>query len=365
MADDHNRNLKEPEPEPFLIAAGFGICVSCVALSITTFLFLLSVIFVLLEVPLGIEPITFGKLLLLIYRSAIVPLLALLADILRSFSPWGFVAFGAMLLVLKGPNWIREAVSSGRWKIGGVEYDGSIASSTFKRELIEAAKIVERANKEIGEAYEASKNFASTLRDKYQIGSLTGKVAKGIAEAIGPNCPDDYRMTLYIPDLVFGDQLYQFTEYYDRMGDQVTERKAGRTFSVRYGIIGRVWRSGVSEVEGQLLPKEERELLQREPTQGPIEKFIARRWGLSLDEAIQIRSYNSYGAIRLEIAEVKVGEIFFYSKEVDAFGKEELQRELLNKIEGVLDQNGLKSKLLEVSRDVAPWSGRIQVFKNS
>jgi hypothetical protein len=160
------------------------------------------------------------------------------------------------------------------------------------------------------------------------------------------------------------NRLYQFTEYYNKRGEQIPGDRAGRTYSVRYGIIGRVWRSGVPEIEGELISKEDHELL-KNPSHGPIEKFIARRWGLTLAEALRVKEYNSYGALRLEIADNKVGLIFFDSKLANAFGDEAVKENALKAVQAMLEQSPLLPKLLEISHEVAPRSGRIQIFRNS
>jgi len=351
------------DPSPFLVWLGFGLCLKCFVFSILMVMLLLSVLFTGLNIPLGIEPFTLGASLKLIYSAAIVPLLVLIGEILKSFSPWGFIAFAILAIILIGPAWIRESLRSARWKLLGFEYDGTEVASTFKKELGEAAEIVDRANQEIGEAYKSAKAYASQLRDRYQIGIFASKVAIAVAEIIGPVCPQDYRLTLYLPDFVFSDRLYQFTEYYNKRGEQLPGERAGRTYSVRYGIIGRVWRSGVAEIEGELISTQDRALFLKD--QGPIEKFIARRWGLSLEEAIHVKEYNSYGAIRLSIAESKVGLIFFDSKLVNGFGDEAAREKALKAIEAMLVNSPLLPKLLEISHEVAPWSGRIQIFRNS
>jgi hypothetical protein len=352
------------EPKPFMLWLGFGICAKCLAVSILMVLLLLSVLFTLLKVPVGIEPFTLGGSLALLYHAAILPVLSLIGEMLKSLSPWGVIALALLVFITRGPAWIRESLSSGRWEIGGFKFDGT-SSSAFKKELGEAARIVEKANKEISEAYESAKSYASQLRDGHQIGALTSKLAVDVAEIIGPICPSDYRLTLYVPDFVFSDRLYQFTEYYDKRGEQISEGKAGRTFSVRYGIIGRVWRSGVAEIEGELISKHERDELQKDQSPGRVEKFIARRWGLNLEEAVRVQEYNSYGAIRLNIADKSVGVVFFDSKGTSAFGDSEKSKDTLEKIEAVLTKSRLMRKLLEISHEVAPWSGRIEIFRNS
>jgi hypothetical protein len=52
--------------------------------------------------------------------------------------------------------------------------------------------------------------------------------------------PKHYRCTLHVPDLVFADTLYQLLDYVPSGAGR------GRIFSIRYGLIGRVWRSRTS-----------------------------------------------------------------------------------------------------------------------
>jgi hypothetical protein len=212
---------------------------------------LLSLLFTGLNIPLGLQPLSLGASLEIIYSAAIVPLFVLIGDILRSLSPWGFVVFAILAIILKGPKWIGESLRAGRWKLGAFEYEGKKIVATFKKELGDAAEIVERANREIGEAYNSAEAYASQLRDQHQIGALTSKAATAVAEVIGTTCPEDYRFTLYLPDFLFSDRLYQFAEYYDKRGMPIVGGRAGRTYSISYGIIGRVWRSGVAEIEGE------------------------------------------------------------------------------------------------------------------
>jgi hypothetical protein len=356
-------DIAEEPTKPLMAWLGFGICVQCFAFSILMVALLLSVLFTLLHVPSGIETLSLRDTLSFSYRVAIAPLLTFFAEILKSFSPWGIITIGVLWIILRGPSWIRESFSTGQWEIAGFKYDGREVVSAFKKELGDAARIVVRANKEIREAYSTAESYASQLRDRFQIGVLASKLAVDVANILGPDCPDDYQFTLYVTDFVFGDRLYQFTEYYDKKGDQVSTGKAGRTYSIRYGIIGRVWRSGVPEIEGELISAEEKAGANLNPLQ--IERFIARRWGLTLEEAVRIREYHSYGAIRLNMADKPVGLIFFYSKEVNAFGDNDELKVKHERIEAILDGSRLTKQLLEISNEVASWSGRIQVFKNS
>ena len=92
----------------------------CFAFSILMVMLLLSVLFMALNVPLEFEPFTLGGSLKLIYSAAVVPVLVLVGEILKSFSPWGFIAFAVLALILRGPVWIREKLNLFTLEVVGV-----------------------------------------------------------------------------------------------------------------------------------------------------------------------------------------------------------------------------------------------------
>ncbi len=336
-----------------------SFCFLCAVFWVLCTFLLLSIIFVVLKIPLGIQPISLGSLIVLIYHKISFPLIVYFAGIFRSLFPWPAVAILVVVLIVWGPDRIAELISRiGKLELpGGIKFEGRAPPpKEFQKELGEAARIVEKANKAIGEAYEGAKSFAADLRERNDIPRLVSELAVQVAQKIGAPCPDDYRLTLYVPDFIFSDRLFQFTEYYNKKGERISADRAGRTFSIRYGIIGRVWRSGIHEIEGNLIPPQE-----RAEAEGDIERFIARRWGLTLKEAVQIRQYNSYAALRLQKADQTVGVLYFDSKAKDAFGD---TKALLSAILALLQEGSLVEKLLEISSEVAPWSGRIQIYRN-
>jgi hypothetical protein len=102
-------------------------------------------------------------------------------EMLRSLSPWGLIVFVIISVVLWGPSWIRETLSSSKWELpGGIKFDGTAVPSSFRRELSEAARIVDRANKELGEAYSSAHAFASQLRDRNNISSTVSELTSEI-----------------------------------------------------------------------------------------------------------------------------------------------------------------------------------------
>jgi hypothetical protein len=266
----------------------------------------------------------------------------------------------ALLFVAWGPDRLREILSAAKFELpGGIKFDGSATPpDAFMKGMNDAQKTVARANKEIEGAYAAAKDYVSQLRERYEVDKLVGDLSAQIAHAIGERCPDDYRFTVYIPDLVFSDRLYQLVEYYNNEGRRITDGKSGRVYSIRFGIIGRVWRSGVAEVEGELISSEDRRQLSDNPNVRELEKFIARRWGLTLEEAVRVRPYPSYGTIRIERAEKPLGVVYFDSKSKNAFGNDSIER-----IRVAVQDSNLTVNLLEISGEIAAWS-RIQIFKN-
>ena len=89
------------DSKPLLVWLGFGLCLKCFAFSLLMGMLLLSLLFTGLNIPLGVQPRSLGASLELIYSAAIVPLFALIGDILRSLSPWGYVAFAVFAIVLR------------------------------------------------------------------------------------------------------------------------------------------------------------------------------------------------------------------------------------------------------------------------
>lgn len=338
-----------------------GICFLCLAFSLLAVVLLLSIIFVVLEVPLDHQQLSLRVLIKEVFSAGIVPLIAFLSEIFRSLFPWPIVVLVVVTLLAWGPDRLGRLFSSlnlelpGVIKLGG----GAAVPEAFKREMSDAQKIVARTNKEIEEAYSAARDYVIQLRERYGIDRLVGDLAAEIAQIIGELCPDDFRLTVYVPDLIFEDRLYQLVEYYDRKGQRIPPNRSGRAFSIRYGIIGRVWRTGVEEIEGELISKEDRDQLGENPDVRQLEKFIARRWGLTLDEAVRIRPYPSYGAIRIERGERPPGLVFFDSKRPKAFGGSQVSAQ----INSAVQNSALAVSLLELSRELTQWP-RIQIFKS-
>ena len=337
-----------------------GRCSICIAISLLATILLLCVLFTLLDVPHGFEGASLRVLIKAVLSSVVAPCVAFIGEIVKSLFPWPMLVILAVVLVIWGPDRAQGLLASLKFEILGVKFDGTTsAPEAFRREFGDAKRFAGRTNKEIEQAYTAAQQYLVQLREKLNIDARVRDLSLVISQAIGDGCPSDFRLTVYIPDLIFDDQLYQLVEYYDKDGQRVTDDRSGRAFSVRYGIIGRVWRSGVAEVEGELISAEDRALIKDLTDVREVERFIARRWGLTLYEAARIRRYQSYGAIRVDRGESPSGLVFFDSKVMNAFGKSDIQ----DRLNRLVQESELSVGLLELHREVGQFP-RIQIFRS-
>jgi hypothetical protein len=141
---------------------------------------------------------------------------------------------------------------------------------------------------------------------------LTGKFENVVSDIIGViknktgKAPKQYRCTLYVPDLVFADTLYQLLDYIPSGAGR------GRIFSIRYGIVGRVWRSRTSDIEKFILI----------PGKGVVDQNeLVRAWGMSRREAqTAAEGRPSFLCVMLSNAEGDpVGLFYMDSKDETAF----------------------------------------------
>jgi hypothetical protein len=115
--------------------------------------------------------------------------------------------------------------------------------------------------------------------------------------------PADVRSTIHVPDILFRDAMYQLLEYYP----QGTGR--GRAFPLRLGMLGRAWRSGESEITGDVTTKAEE---------------LVRYWGMTIEEAESFgRGRKSFVCAMLRNdRNNKVAIFYLDSADVNAFGQD-------------------------------------------
>jgi hypothetical protein len=138
-----------------------------------------------------------------------------------------------------------------------------------------------------------------------RIGELHQALVDGVlVPAIGGiQNAKDLRTTIHVADILFAESFYQLLPYYPTAkapGD-------GRSWSVRYGIVGKTWRQGTFNAEGNLAMSE---------------ADLIREWGMTEDEARTAKSMRpSLVAVVLSDADRQPVAVFYAdSTTPNAFG---------------------------------------------
>jgi hypothetical protein len=163
----------------------------------------------------------------------------------------------------------------------------------------------------------------------------------------------DFRCTLYIPDLMFEDMLYQLIDYYPWDG----RASAGRTFSVRYGIIGRAWR------------------LRQNMGEDNVQKNFAElmeNWGMTCEEARRqsrqrpsyicsiLRETNAGAAGKTASSGLPIALLFADSTEMSAFGNKSEAEQLAGRMVEIAFNNGLQQRLKVLCDELNKYSAGIR-----
>jgi hypothetical protein len=154
----------------------------------------------------------------------------------------------------------------------------------------------------------------------------------------------EFRSTIFVQDVLFEDVIYQLLDYYPK------GRGRGRTFSRRFGILGRTWRTGQHETEGRI-PAEVDDLV--------------RYWGMTSDEAARAgQGRHSFSCVVLkETQDSPVGVLYLDAREPDAFGSSPAEHEQLyaSILQGA-KRYGLIASLVEVHKEMRRRGPAIRVF---
>jgi hypothetical protein len=139
---------------------------------------------------------------------------------------------GAVDLIAKAVGRLR------RVKTAGVELDLTPENAERLRNDIEAA--FEELRVKINREFDFLV-YAFGVDEQLQ-----NLVEDYIRPLLRPDVERDSRSTVYVADVLYEDSILQLTDYYP------TESGRGRVFPIRFGIIGRTWRSGQDQVEGEI-----------------------------------------------------------------------------------------------------------------
>lgn len=179
--------------------------------------------------------------------------------------------------------------------------------SAFSIEL----ELTEEVATEVKEVTEASfREFRRKVTAEYDrqvaVFSLVERFQRLVREHIAPMISRgdrrlSYRATIHVPDVLFTQTLYQLLDYYPRGGGR------GRTFPIRFGIVGRAWRLSTPHIDSSV---------STEPAD------LVREWGMTFQEATGAgEGRRSFAAIPVLSQDgVRVGVVYLDSREEGLFG---------------------------------------------
>ncbi len=153
-----------------------------------------------------------------------------------------------------------------------------------------------------------------------------------------------FRCTIHVPDILFDETLYQLLDYYPVGGGR------GRTWSLRFGIIGRTWRLGDAEIKGDV-PTNSRDLI--------------LEWGMTRKEAAAAgQGKRSFACVVLRSEEdTNVGIFYMDATGPDAFGATtEAQDRLKMAICRGCKDTGLTNALVKLGEELRSRGPLINIY---
>jgi hypothetical protein len=175
---------------------------------------------------------------------------------------------------------------------------------------------------------------------------------RAVNEAFGDKPPPGYRCTIHVPDVLFAHTLYELLDYYPIGGGR------GRTFSMRYGMIGRTWRLKDAErwqLEGDVFEgNKDPTVLLDKWSMTPAEAKDAAQAGITAFVSIVLREDPSKPAI---------GILYFDSKTARAFGENEKPEDFAVKALVASNEAGLTRDIAQLGFDMRRVGPMIEASK--
>jgi hypothetical protein len=225
-----------------------------------------------------------------------------------------------------------------------------------------------RVNVELQEVFNS---YRSAIRAEFDRQATTHNIPEitrnVIAEAVTRNIKIDqghqrfeYRCTIYVPDILFHEGLYQLLDYYPGGSGR------GRTFSLRSRMIGRTWR--LAEARYEELPtqlRRDRKSLEElqgrsyEPTISTNAVLLIREWAMTIQEAETAgHGRKSFASVVLRHGANRVGLLYVDSPVEDAF-----EPGLLAEVELASERLGLTRALAELREEMSGRGPAIRIFE--
>jgi hypothetical protein len=252
-----------------------------------------------------------------------------------------FFLFLIAFFVLRTPKLVRALTSKvRRVSAFGMEFE-------FNEEGAQATRLtVEEGFRAIREALTREIDVAVDAR------FLGEKLEQSLARILpipkdlgGPGSDPNVttRCTLHIPDLLLRHYLYQLFDYYPDGGGK------GRSFSIRVGLLGRVWRFGESEVASETV---------RDP------RDLVKEWGLTIKEAnaSSAKGKNAFLAVCLKDEKgTPVGVLYMDSSSPNAFGDSAHKDEVIERVQEACRETSLTQGLADLLKEMRTKGPQVDV----
>lgn len=282
----------------------------------------------------------------------IMSFLGWLGGIIESLFPWPFVTLLLVYYAAKSET-LRDVIVEiipmfKRIKIGIAEFELTDETRrTFTHKASELNSFISsyRINitKEVKRLVDI-KNIQQAMElcvERYIVPELPNR-----------NLPDNFRCTIHVEDFLLKDRLYQLVDYYPSGVDT-----AGRVLSIRYGVIGKAYRSGLPQIKGDLLDDQKRKTL----NESQIIKVIALEWGLTIHEARIISKYPSYCAVPIRHDGRSIGVFYMDSTNTHAFSSTDDDPQLVQAIEKAAKETGLAKDVAEIISELKSASSKLEI----
>jgi hypothetical protein len=159
----------------------------------------------------------------------------------------------------------------------------------------------------------------------------------------------EIRSTIHIPDSLFAETLYQLVDYYP---DQLDPGR-GRTFSTRFGIIGKAWRLAQPQYA---------------PSVPTTQQDLILGWGMTQEEAQKAaqKDRQSFGCVIIKDFGGRCLGVFYMDSPVkDAFGNEDMWKKIENAILEGSRETKLTAALELIYRDFLAVGPRVHIYSSA
>lgn len=191
---------------------------------------------------------------------------------------------------------------------------------------------------------EVQTKFDRKVKKLKIVGMHKAVIDKHASKVIPDLINQQVRSTIHIPDMLFDEALYQLIEYYP----EYPQASHGRSFAVRYGIIGKAWRIEESQYE---------------PAVPTVKDKLIFEWGMTKDEAEKAgKGRQSFACIVLKKEQKALGIFYLDAPAHAAFGDANTWKKLEDAIQEGAKETKLIDALEAIHKDLLDSSPRVHIF---